>query len=173
MIASNDGGFVSVRRPQVLDYLRSVLPASSEYLPKIHGPLPYLLSQLRKRQGLRVAPADILSRFAFDGRSSREEIPFTISGTMASFSAEDRRAAIESCPEIKVSRELRHRYKGLFPKTHFMIIFLTIVQHCMLDDFSSPRPSRLLRCGQYPRQRCMHGELMCFESKKRWLLTIG
>ena len=129
LIASNDGGFVSVRRSAVLAFLRSVLPPGADFLPKIHGPIPYLLGQLRKQPGIRVPPRDVLSRFNINDQSSRDEIPFTISGTMPNFTPEDRRAAIEACPEVKVRTSLGASFLTLLSFTFLSTSLLCSLSH--------------------------------------------
>jgi hypothetical protein len=105
VVASPDGGFSLMRRPQVLDWLRSRLVDSDKgYLEKIHGPLPYLIGGLRKHPGVEFAPASVVNNFVLNplDNTTAEIIPWAISGTLAEGTAERRKAAIESCPEIKM-----------------------------------------------------------------------
>ena len=106
-----------------------VLPPGADFLPKIHGPIPYLLGQLRKQPGIRVPPRDVLSRFNINDQSSRDEIPFTISGTMPNFTPEDRRAAIEACPEVKVRTSLGASFLTLLSFTFLSTSLLCSLSH--------------------------------------------
>ncbi len=102
--SSHDGGFVLFKREAVLSWLRGALAPGHFFLQKIHGPIPYLLGQIRKLSGIRVAPQTVVDRFSQNPRNNTatEAIPWSISGTLPELGAVARRAAIEQCPEIKM-----------------------------------------------------------------------
>mmetsp|Transcript_3995 Transcript_3995/g.5083 ORF Transcript_3995/g.5083 Transcript_3995/m.5083 type:complete len:117 (+) Transcript_3995:84-434(+) len=80
------------------------MPPGEEYLKKIHGPVPYMLGALRKLPNIKIASPDTVNNFVLNPKSSWsvDVFPLAISGTLAEFSPEARKAAIEKCPEIKM-----------------------------------------------------------------------
>jgi len=105
LVASPDGGYVLLKRSNVLSWLRSVLPEGSDFIPKVHGPITYLVGNLRKLPGVRAAPTEVTDRFVLVSRSDfgpDDAIPWAISGTLSTLKPEARKAAIERCPEIKM-----------------------------------------------------------------------
>lgn len=84
-------------------------PDGQEYFKNIHGPIPYLVGNVRKLSGIRVAPQHVLDTFVLTSKNdtfveamTNDQLPWAISGTLGQLSAAARKNAIERCPEIKM-----------------------------------------------------------------------
>ena len=115
LCSSPDGGFVLVKRSHVLQWLRSILPVGTDYLPGIHGPVPYFLGRMKREMAALlgrpyiVAPEEVTDRFALVNDKSGtlpDEVHWAISGTLPNLSADARKVAIERCPEVRDVRLL-------------------------------------------------------------------
>lgn len=70
LMSHSNHTFSIMRKQLAVDYLQSVMPEGQEYLPKIHGPIPYLLGHLRKLPNIDIANSSTLDNFVLSTTSS-------------------------------------------------------------------------------------------------------